>query len=119
MAAAKKKTAKKKGQEVGNRKIDIVRALAEELEYSKNDVKNVVDAYLNFIHNKLMNCEEVSLSGVGSFKVRHRKARTGFNPISKKKIEIPARPAIKFKLSKDIRKALKEKTADDDGEKKE
>jgi len=113
MAEAKKKKAKKATEEVGNRKIDIVRALAEKLDYSKNDVKAVVDAYLEFIHGKLINCEEVSLSGVGSFKVRNRKARTGFNPITKKKIEIPARPAIKFKLSKDIRKALKEKTVEE------
>jgi len=111
---AKKKAAKKKAtEEVGNRKIDIVRTLAEKLEYSKNDVKAVVDAYLEFIHDKLISCEEVSLSGVGSFKVRNRKARTGFNPITKKKIEIPARPAIKFKRTKDIRKALKEKKVEE------
>ncbi len=117
--AAKKKSSKKsskKSKDTGTRKIDIVRAIANKLDYSKNDVKAVIDEHLNLIHDKLMNCEEVSLSGVGSFKVRNRKARTGFNPITKEKIPIPARPAIKFKLSKDIRKALKEKTVEGEEE---
>ena len=104
----KKKRRSKKIEEVGTRKIDIVRKIAEDLKYGKNDVKAVLDAFLDLIKAKLMSLQEISLSGIGTFKVKERKARQGFNPIAKTKMDIPARMAIKFKLSKDLRRAMKD-----------
>ena len=89
------------------RKKDVVKELAGRTEYNIKDVKEVINAYHGLIKETLMKGEEISLSGVGVFKVRQRKARQGYNPITKAKIQIPERKAIKFKPTKEIKLELK------------
>ena len=44
----------------------------------------------------------VALIGFGTFSVAEKPARTGINPRTKEKIEIPARKAVKFKAGADL-----------------
>jgi DNA-binding protein HU-beta len=51
--------------------------------------------------------EEISIPGFGKFSVVTRKARTGLNPQTKKKIKIPAKKAPKFTSSKTLKDSVK------------
>jgi nucleoid DNA-binding protein len=47
--------------------------------------------------------DRVTLVGFGTFKVATRKARTGLNPQTKKKMNIPARKVPKFTPGKGLK----------------
>lgn len=48
----------------------------------------------------------MDLYGFGKFTVAERAARSGFNPATKEKIEIPASRAVKFKPAKALKDVL-------------
>ena len=50
--------------------------------------------------------DAVSITGFGSFKVAHRKARKGRNPRTGKDIQIPASKAVKFTAGKALKESL-------------
>uniref|UniRef100_UPI00036E4D28 HU family DNA-binding protein n=1 Tax=Vaccinium witches'-broom phytoplasma TaxID=85642 RepID=UPI00036E4D28 len=57
----------------------------------------------------ITNNEEVVLSTqIGKFQLKSRKAYIGRNPKTKKKLEIPAKTVVTFKLSKSIKDKVKE-----------
>ena len=58
------------------------------------------DAFWASVEEQLKKGEDVILTGIGSFKVKKRSARKGINPLTKKKINIPAKNVITFKPSK-------------------
>ena len=51
--------------------------------------------------------EEISIPGFGKFSVVTRKARTGLNPQTKKKIKIPAKKVPKFTGAKALKDSVK------------
>ena len=50
--------------------------------------------------------DKVALIGFGTFAVSERPARTGINPATKAKIEIPAKKVIKFKAGAELAEGL-------------
>ena len=68
------------------------------------DAKNALDATLTSIADALKNDDKVALVGFGTFSVTEKAARTGINPRTKEKIEIPARKVVKFKAGADLAK---------------
>lgn len=66
-----------------------------------------VETILDSITNSLKNGEEVSLSGFGTFRVSKRAARTGVNPRTGEKIQIPAMKVPKFKAGKKLKDAVR------------
>ncbi len=51
--------------------------------------------------------EDVAFTGFGKFHVQHRKARTGVNPRSGAKVEIPAGKVPKFSAGSSLKSAVK------------
>ena len=47
--------------------------------------------------------DKVAIPGFGTFGVRTRAARTGINPATQKKIEIPEKKAVFFKVGKTLK----------------
>lgn len=78
-------------------KADLINAIAEKANLTKVDAKNALDATLSAISEALAAGDKVALIGFGTFSVTEKGARTGINPRTKKKIEIAARKAVKFK----------------------
>lgn len=78
-------------------KTDLINEIAAKAELSKVDAKKALDACLESISQALANNDKVTLIGFGTFSVTEKSARTGINPQTKQKIEIPARKAVKFK----------------------
>jgi len=84
-------------------KTELVEAVQEKTGLTKKDVSSVVDATMDAIAEALVKGDKVSLVGFGTFQVSHRKARTGKNPQTGEKLEIPARNVPKFTPGKTLK----------------
>ncbi|MCM1005927.1 MAG: HU family DNA-binding protein [Prevotella sp.] len=76
---------------------DLVNEIAAKANLSKVSAKAALDATLESIAQALVNEDKVALIGFGTFSVVEKEARTGINPRTKEKIQIPARKVVKFK----------------------
>ncbi len=85
-------------------KTELVNEIAAKANLSKTDAKGALDACLESIAQALANEDKVQLLGFGTFQVVEKSARTGLNPRTKEKIEIPAKKVVKFKPSIEIGK---------------
>ena len=66
----------------------------------RSDLERIVDIILFEITEALCRNEAVERRGFGRFKTVMRKARIGRNPKNSKAVQIPAKKAIKWKMSK-------------------
>ena len=66
----------------------------------RKDVEKILDIVIFEMIEALYRNEAVEIRGFGRFKTVTRKARTGRNPKNSKVIQIPAKKAIKWKMSK-------------------
>ena len=85
-------------------KTDLVNEIAAKAKLNKVDAKAALDAVLESIAQALSNDDKVQLIGFGTLSVMEKEARTGINPRTKEKIEIPARKVVKFKPAADLGK---------------
>ena len=85
-------------------KTDLVNEIAAKAKLNKVDAKAALDEVLESIAQALSNDDKVQLIGFGTFSVMEKEARTGINPRTKEKIEIPARKVVKFKPAADLGK---------------
>lgn len=83
-------------------KTELINAIAAKANLTKVDAKNALDAALDAIAEALASNDKVALLGFGTFSVQEKDARTGINPRTKEKIEIPARKAVKFKAGAEL-----------------
>ena len=88
-------------------KTELVNAIAEDAKLSKVDAKSALDATLKAISNALANNDKVALVGFGTFAVSEKVARTGINPSTKEKIQIPAKKVVKFKPGTELSDLIK------------
>jgi len=87
-------------------KKELIDAIADHAEITKDKAGVALDAITGFIESQLKNGDEVSFPPLGKFKVTHREARDGRNPLSGEKIKIPASNVPKFTASKTLKDAL-------------
>lgn len=78
-------------------KTDLVNEIAAKAGLNKTAAKAALEACLESISQALANEDKVQLIGFGTFAVVEKAARTGINPSTREKIEIPARKVVKFK----------------------
>ena len=72
----------------------------------RKDIEKILDIIIFEIIEALHRNEAVEIRGFGRFKTIMRKARIGRNPKNSKVIQIPAKKAIKWKMSKTLFKRL-------------
>ncbi|MCV6614047.1 MAG: HU family DNA-binding protein [Cellvibrionaceae bacterium] len=92
-------------------KTDIVAAVADQADLSKEKAGDVVNAILDQVTNALARGEAVNLIGFGSFSQRHRAARTGRSPKTGASIEIAASNSVGFKAGKALKDAVNKGTS--------
>lgn len=85
-------------------KTDLINEIAAKAGLNKSDARKALDATLESIEQALCNEDKVQLIGFGTFSIQEKDARTGINPRTKEKIEIPARKVVKFKPAADLGK---------------
>jgi nucleoid DNA-binding protein len=88
-------------------KAEFVDKLAEKGEITKKLASDTIDLVFSSISDGLVAGEEISIPGFGKFSVVTRKARTGLNPQTKKKIKIPAKKVPKFTGAKALKDSVK------------
>jgi len=89
-------------------KADLSDLLHEYLGGTKVQADGAVQLMIDTITDSLRKGEDVSIAGLGIFKVTHRKARTARNPRTGEPIDVPAMNVPKFKAAKALKDAVKE-----------
>ncbi len=85
-------------------KAQFIEEVAGAAGLSKSVTESVVKAFVDTVSKELKEGGRVTLTGFGTFEVRRREGRVGWNPRTKERIEIKAANAPAFKAGK----ALKE-----------
>ena len=88
-------------------KSEFVDKLAEKGEITKKLASDTIDLVFSSVSDVLVAGGEISIPGFGKFSVVKRKARTGMNPQTKKKIKIPAKKVPKFTGAKALKDSVK------------
>ena len=68
----------------------------------RKDIEKIISVIFSEITDALSRGENVEIRGWGTLKVKIRKARMGRNPKSSETIQIPAKKAVKWKMSKTL-----------------
>ena len=87
-------------------KNELVAAVAEKSELSKQDAGSAVDAVFDVIQSSMAKGEDIRLVGFGTFSVSHRAASKGRNPSTGAEVDIPARNVPKFAAGKGLKDAI-------------
>ena len=82
---------------------ELIDDLANRTGMDKKDVKNFLAEITSLIETEIKKGGEVPLKGLGKFRVQHRKARVGRNPLTGQEIQIPAKTVVKFSISKTLK----------------
>ena len=80
-------------------KVQIIRALADKTGLTQAQVASVVEQLAALAYAGAKEKGGFPVPGLG-------KARTGFNPKTQEKIQIPAKTVVKFRLSKTAKDAI-------------
>ena len=81
--------------------------LAEKGKITKKLATEAIELVFSTIGEALVNGDEIAVHGFGKFSVVVRKARTGLNPQTKEKINIPETKAAKFTAAKSLKESIK------------
>lgn len=87
-------------------KADLVNVMAEKAGLNKTDAEKALKAFTDAVTDALKAGDKVALVGFGTFSVGERAARTGQNPQTGAKIEIPAAKTPKFKAGKALKDSV-------------
>lgn len=87
-------------------KSELARELAEELELPRKHVAAMIDAMIEKMMGVLKKGDKVQLTPFGQFKVRHRAARMGRNPMTGEPVKIPAKKVLKFIAGRHLKEAV-------------
>jgi DNA-binding protein HU-beta len=85
-------------------KKELVAAVAQRKGISQKDAEIALDGVLETITEAVCRAESVVLIGFGSFSVKERAARTGYNPSTKEKMLYPAKRVVRFKAGANLNK---------------
>ena len=88
-------------------KSDIVEDLNNQIGLNKREAKELVDSVFDTIKEKLINGEEVKVSGFCNFQLKDKTARPGRNPRTGEDVEITARRVVTFKSGQKLKEKVK------------
>jgi len=89
-------------------KLELVNMVAKEAGITKKAAAAALEAVVGAVHDSLKKKDgKIRIADLGTFKVTQRKARTGVNPQTGKKIKIPAMKAPRFIASKALKVSVK------------
>ena len=87
-------------------KTELVNWMAKEAGISKKAAAAALNAFVKAIHDSLKKkTGKMRIADLGTFVVAHRKARSGVNPQTGKKIKIPSANLPRFRASKALKQA--------------
>lgn len=84
-------------------KADLIEEVARAVEMSRKDSEVIVETVFESIVKSLRNGDKIEIRGFGSFRTRQRNPRTGRNPKTGERVNVPAKKIPYFKPSKDLK----------------
>ena len=84
-------------------KADLIEEVAKIAEVTRKDGEVIVETIFDSIVRSLRAGDKIEIRGFGSFRTRQRKPRTGRNPKTGAKVEVPAKTIPFFKPSKELK----------------
>ncbi len=88
-------------------KTELIEAVASRASFSKADADRAVNAFVDAVQDTLARGEKVTVTGFGTFEVRHRAARMGRNPQTGAPLHIPATDTPAFRAGKGFKDAVR------------
>lgn len=86
---------------------ELAQALAEKFaSLSKKEAVEIINYLAELIRDSLQAGKQVRIPGLGTFRVRERKAREAINPKTGERIQVPAKKVAKFYPAKEVREAV-------------
>ena len=88
-------------------KTELVKAIAEKADLKVTETERMVNTFIDAVTDALKESGKVTLVGFGTFAVSERKARTGVNPKTGKKLTIVAKKVPVFKPGKALKDRIR------------
>ncbi len=87
-------------------KADLVDKVTALGDLTRRDGEVIVDTLFEAVIGALKSGDKIEIRGFGSFRTRQRNARTGRNPKTGEKVDVPAKRVPFFKPSKELRDSV-------------
>jgi DNA-binding protein HU-beta len=87
-------------------KSKLVESVAEAVRQPKKLVAETIELTFEQIARAISEDERFCMPGFGTFSVRQRKARNGFNPRTNRRMKIPATRTVGFRPAPELKKWL-------------
>jgi integration host factor subunit alpha len=87
-------------------KAQLSELLFEQIGLNKRESKDMVDAFFDLVSTRLLDGQDVKISGFGNFQIRTKAARPGRNPRTGELIPIEARRVVTFHASHKLKEAI-------------
>src|ERR1700690_205014 len=84
-------------------KAELVEEVTRVTELPRKEAEAVVETIFESIIAALQSDDKIEIRGFGSFRTRERRGRTGRNPKTGAKVEVPAKKIPFFKPSKELK----------------
>jgi len=92
-------------------KAQLADLLFEQIGLNKRESKDMIDAFFDLIANRLVEGEDVRISGFGNFQIRTKAPRPGRNPRTGEAIPIEARRVAVFHASHKLKDQIQHGSA--------
>ncbi|MBU3653117.1 MAG: integration host factor subunit alpha [Limnohabitans sp.] len=87
-------------------KAQLADMLFEQIGLNKRESKDMIDAFFDLIAQRLVEGEDVKISGFGNFQIRTKAPRPGRNPRTGEAIPIEARRVVTFHASHKLKDVI-------------
>jgi integration host factor subunit beta len=95
-------------------KAELVDEVARTVQLTKKQAETIVNIVFDSIVDSLRAGEKIELRGFGSFRLRSRKSRTGRNPKTGQKVDVPSKKIPYFKPGKELKELINQELGDGD-----
>jgi len=92
-------------------KADLVQQVEQATALSRKEAEAVVETIFDSIIGALQTDDKIEIRGFGSFRTRQRRGRTGRNPKTGAKVEVPPKKIPFFKPSKELKDYVNNRAA--------
>ena len=84
----------------------LVRRISKELHKPEKDILPIVNAVFDQIIRSVLDGHKVTISSLGSFRLRECRERKGYDPYRRRHILVPAGRTIRFTVSPALQKRI-------------
>ena len=96
-------------------KQSLIQEIAKSTGFVRNDIKTVIEQFLDLVGEKLIDGSTIEIRGFGTFACKPRKARPARNPRTGETVQIEECMVPTFKFSNDIKDKINSIAAVVDG----